>query len=107
MNKMILTNLETVPGRKITSHLGLVQGNTVRAKHVGRDIMAGLKNIVGGELRGYTELLNDAREEATRRMIEDAERRGANAVVNVRYSTSSVSAGASELYCYGTAVVVA
>lgn len=106
MYNIILTNLETVPGRTITSHLGLVQGNTVRAKHVGRDIMAGLKNIVGGELRGYTELLNDAREEATRRMVKTAQDRGANAVVNVRYSTSSVTAGASELYCYGTAVVV-
>lgn len=106
MYNIILTNLETVPGRTITSHLGLVQGNTVRAKHVGRDIMAGLKNLVGGELRGYTELLNDAREEATRRMVKTAQDRGANAVVNVRYSTSSVTAGASELYCYGTAVVV-
>lgn len=107
MNDMILTNLETVPGRTITAHLGLVQGNTVRAKHVGRDIMAGLKNIVGGELRGYTELLTDAREEATARMIEDARARGANAVINIRFSTSSVSAGASELYCYGTAVTIA
>ncbi len=107
MNDIILTNLETVPGHTITAHLGLVQGNTVRAKHVGRDIMAGLKNIVGGELKGYTELLNDAREEATARMIDDARARGANAVINVRFSTSSISAGASELYCYGTAVSVA
>ncbi len=107
MADVILTNLETVPGREISKHLGLVQGNTVRAKHVGRDIMAGLKNIVGGELRGYTELLNDAREEAVSRMIDDAKSRGANAVVNVRFSTSSITAGASELYCYGTAVVVA
>ncbi len=107
MVDVILTNLETVPGREISKHLGLVQGNTVRAKHVGRDIMAGLKNIVGGELRGYTELLNDAREEAVSRMIDDAKSRGANAVVNVRFSTSSITAGASELYCYGTAVVVA
>ena len=106
MAEMIVTNLETVPGRNIIQHLGLVQGNTVRAKHVGRDIMAGLKNIVGGELRGYTELLTDAREEATQRMIEDATRMGANAVVNIRFSTSSISAGASELYVYGTAVVV-
>ncbi len=106
MNDMIVTNIETVPGLTITTHLGLVQGNTVRAKHVGRDIMAGLKNIVGGELRGYTELLTDAREEATSRMIEEARAMGANAVINVRYSTSSVSAGASELYVYGTAVVV-
>jgi uncharacterized protein YbjQ (UPF0145 family) len=107
MRDLILTNLETVPGRQITAHLGLVQGNTVRAKHVGRDIMAGLKNIVGGELRGYTELLNDAREEATSRMTAQAAQLGANAVINVRYSTSSISAGASELYCYGTAVTVA
>lgn len=106
MQDMIVTNLETVPGHSITVHLGLVQGNTVRAKHVGRDIMAGLKNIVGGELKGYTELLGDAREEATRRMMEAARALGANAVVNVRFSTSSVTAGASELYVYGTAVIV-
>jgi len=107
MTDLLLTNLETVPGRKITQHLGLVQGNTVRAKHVGRDIMAGLKNIVGGELAGYTELLNDSRQEATQRMMDEAAERGANAIVNVRFSTSSISAGASELYVYGTAVVVA
>jgi len=106
MSDMIVTNLETVPGYTIVQHLGLVQGNTVRAKHVGRDIMAGLKNIVGGELRGYTELLNDARGEATARMVDEARGMGANAVVNVRFSTSSISAGASELYVYGTAVVV-
>jgi len=106
MRDLILTNLETVPGRSIVEHLGLVQGNTVRAKHVGRDIMAGLKNIVGGELRGYTELLNDARDEAMGRMMDEAAAKGANAVINVRFSTSSVTAGASELYCYGTAVVV-
>lgn len=106
MNDIIVTNIESVPGRTISQHLGLVQGNTVRAKHVGRDIMAGLKNIVGGELRGYTELLTDAREEATNRMIEAARELGGNAVINVRFSTSSVSAGASELYVYGTAVIV-
>ena len=106
MRGIIVTNLETVPGRTIQSHLGLVQGNTVRSKHVGRDIMAGLKNIVGGELKGYTELLSDARDEATDRMIEEATALGANAIVNVRYSTSSVTSGASELYVYGTAVVV-
>lgn len=106
MTDLIVTNLETVPGRDIVEHLGIVQGNTVRAKHVGRDIMAGLKNIVGGELRGYTELLDDARKEAMSRMVEQARERGANAVVNIRFSTSSVTAGASELYCYGTAVLV-
>jgi len=106
MFDLILTNTETVPGREIVRHLGLVQGSTVRAKHVGRDIMAGLKNIVGGELKGYTELLSDAREEATRRMCEEAKQMGATAVVNIRFSTSSVTAGASELYAYGTAVIL-
>ncbi len=106
MSDIQISNLEAIPGTQIITHLGMVQGNTVRAKHVGRDIMAGLKNIVGGELRGYTELLTDSREECTRRMIEQAHSLGANAVLNVRFSTSSVSAGASELFVYGTAVVV-
>ncbi|MCH9672565.1 MAG: YbjQ family protein [Gammaproteobacteria bacterium] len=101
---MIVSNLETYPGRVIRRHLGLVQGSTVRAKHAGRDIMAGLKNIFGGELRGYTELLNESREQALARMLEQAEAAGANAVLNVRFSTSSIAAGASELYVYGTAV---
>ena len=103
---MIVSNIEIIPGKRITKHLGMVQGNTVRTKHLGRDIMAGLKNIVGGELVGYTELLNDARQEATDRMIEQAKSIGANAVLNVRFSTSSVSAGAAEVFVYGTAVVV-
>lgn len=103
---MILTNIETVPGKTIVKHLGLVNGNTVRAKHAGKDLLAGLKNIVGGELKAYTELLQESRDEATQRMIEQAKAVGANAVVNVRYSTSSVSAGAAELFAYGTAVVV-
>jgi uncharacterized protein YbjQ (UPF0145 family) len=106
MTDLILSNIETVPGYEITAYKGLVQGNTVRAKHVGRDIMAGLKNIVGGELRGYTELLEDARQEATQRMVEAARAMGANAIVNVRFSTSAITAGASELYVYGTAVVI-
>ena len=103
---MILTNIETVPGKTIVKHQGLVNGNTVRAKHAGKDLLAGLKNIVGGELKAYTELLQESRDEATQRMIEQANAVGANAVVNVRYSTSSVSAGAAELFAYGTAVVV-
>ncbi len=103
---IILSNTETVPGRKILEFYGVVTGNTVRAKHVGRDIMAGLKNIVGGELKGYTELLQESREEATDRMIEQARSMGANAVVNVRFATSSVSQGAAELFAYGTAVRV-
>ncbi len=103
---MILTNVESVPGKTITQHFGIVSGSTVRAKHVGRDIMAGLKNIVGGELKGYTELLQESRKQATERMIKQAEQLGANAIVNIRYATSSVAQGASELYVYGTAVKV-
>lgn len=103
---MLTSNLEIVPGKRIVKHLGLVQGSTVRAKHVGRDIMAGLKNIVGGELSGYTELLQEAREEALDRMRAQASAVGANAVLNVRFTTSSVAQGAAELLAYGTAVVV-
>lgn len=103
---MIVVNTEFVPGKRIVELKGLVQGNTVRAKHVGRDIAASVKNIFGGELRGYTELLTDARRQSIERMLAEAERLGANAVVNVRFATSSISAGAAELYIYGTAVVV-
>jgi uncharacterized protein YbjQ (UPF0145 family) len=101
---MILTNVETVPGRAIVEHYGLVQGSTIRAKHIGRDIMASLKNFVGGELKGYTQLMREARDEATERMVAQAEQLGANAIVNVRYATSSVAQGAAELFAYGTAV---
>ena len=104
---MITSTLECVPGREVTEHLGIVQGSTVRAKHIGKDIAAGLKNIVGGELRGYSDLLSEARKEAFERMIEQAEAKGANAVLNVRFSTSSVAQGASEILAYGSAVVVA
>ncbi len=90
----------------MVSSLGLVTGSTVRAKHIGKDIFAGLKNIVGGELKAYTELLNESRNEALQRMMADANSRGANAIVNVRFATSNVAAGASELFCYGTAVVI-
>jgi len=103
---MIVTNTETIPGKAITEHFGLVSGNTIRAKHIGRDIMASLKNIVGGELKGYTKLLQESRDQATARMIEQAKQLGANAIVNVRYSTSSITQGAAELYVYGTAVRV-
>lgn len=103
---MILTNIEQVPGKRITEHYGIVSGSTVRAKHVGRDFMAGLKNIVGGELKGYTELLQDSRKEAEKRMMAQAEELGANAIVNIRFSTSSVAQGAAEIYVYGTAVRV-
>lgn len=103
---MIITNIESVPGKTIVKHLGLVQGSTVRAKHAGKDILAGLKNIVGGELTAYTELLNESRTEATKRMVEQANAKGANAILNVRYTTSSITMGAAELFAYGTAVVV-
>jgi uncharacterized protein YbjQ (UPF0145 family) len=101
-----LSNTETIPGRRIVEFYGVVTGNTVRAKHLGRDILAGLKNIVGGELKAYTELLQDSRIEATQRMVEEARSMGANAVVNVRFATSSISQGAAELFAYGTAVRV-
>lgn len=103
---MILSNLESIPGKTIVEHYGLVSGNTVRAKHVGRDIAASFKNLVGGELKGYTELLEDARKESINRMTAQASALGANAVVNVRFSTSAVAQGAAELYAYGTAVRV-
>lgn len=101
-----LTTLEEIPGASVVEHLGLVQGSTVRAKHLGRDIAAGLKNLVGGELHGYTELLQEARQEATERMVQQAISLGANAVVNVRFATSSLTQGAAELFVYGTAVRV-
>ena len=107
ISDLILTNLETVPGTTILEHYGLVAGNTVRAKHVGKDIAASLKNLVGGELKGYTDLLRQAREEAIERMVEQARALGANAVVNIRFSTSAITQGAAELYAYGTAVRIA
>jgi len=103
---MLLSNLEIVPGQRIVKHLGLVQGSTVRAKHAGKDFLAGIKNIFGGELMAYTELLQESREEAVQRMVQQAEAVGANAVVNIRFSTSSVTMGAAELFAYGTAVVL-
>ena len=102
---MILVNTETIPGMSIREVRGLVQGNTIRAKHVGRDIAAGFKNLVGGELKGYTELLTEARRQAIERMIAQAQQLQANAIVNVRFTTSAVTQGAAELYAYGTAVV--
>lgn len=103
---MILSNIEGVPGKRVIEAYGVVTGSTVRAKHIGRDFMAGLKNIVGGELKGYTELLGEARQEAVDRMVSEAQRLGANAVINVRFGTSSVAQGAAELFAYGTAVRV-
>jgi uncharacterized protein YbjQ (UPF0145 family) len=102
---MIVVNTEILPGMRIIQMLGMVQGSTVRSKHFGRDMMAGLKNIVGGELKGYTELLTEARRQAMERMLAQAQQLGANAVLNVRFSTSAVTSGAAEIYAYGTAVL--
>jgi len=104
---MILTTSDNIPGREIKETLGLVKGNTIRAKHIGKDILAGLRNIVGGEIREYTEALSEARELSTKRMIEEAEKLGADAIVCIRFTTSQVMSGAAELLVYGTAVKLA
>src|SRR5210317_621754 len=103
---MILVTTPTVPNKEIAEVLGVARGSTVRARNVGQDIFAGLKNIVGGEISEYTKLQAESREQALQRMIEDAERMGANAVVNVRLTTSMVMQGCSEILAYGTAVIV-
>lgn len=103
---MILTTLETIPGVTITQHLGIVSGSTVRSKHFGRDFMAGIKNLVGGELKGYTELLNESRQEAVSRLKLQAEALNADAILNIRFGTSSIAQGAAEVFAYGTAVKV-
>ena len=102
---MLLSNIDIIPGKNIVQHIGLVQGSTVRAKHVGKDILAGLRNIVGGELSAYTELLQESRQSATDRMIAQAQDQGANAIINIRFSTAAIAAGASEILAYGTAVI--
>lgn len=102
---MLMVTTEEIPGKKIVKVLGLVSGTTIRAKHIGKDIMAGFKNIVGGELKGYTEMMEEARTEATNRMVANAQTMGANAITNVRLSTASLMQGAAEVYVYGTAVV--
>ncbi len=101
---MILTNIDYIPGKNVTEHYGMVNGSCVRSKHVGRDIAAGFKNMFGGELKGYTELLEETRLEAIDRMRQQAMQVGANAILNIRFSTSSVASGAAEIYVYGTAV---
>jgi len=101
---MLLVNTPTVEGKKITEVLGLVRGNTVHSKHLGKDIGAGLKTLIGGEIKAYTEMLTNARDDATGRMVEEAEKLGADAVVNVRYTTSQTMGGAAEILAYGTAV---
>lgn len=105
---MIITSTcESIPSRQISEHLGIVCGNTVRAKHVGRDIMAGLKTLVGGEIGGYTEMLQESRNQATDRMVAQAKAMGADAIVNVRFTTSQVAQGMSEMVAFGTAVKLA
>ena len=103
---MIVSNLEVLPGQRIVKHLGLAQGSTVRAKHAGKDFLSGLKNIVGGELKAYTELMKEARDEAVKRMVDEARSMGANAVLNVRFTTTSITMGAAEILAYGSAVQV-
>ncbi len=101
---MFLVTTEAVEGRKVEEVLGLVRGNTIRARHIGRDVMAGLRNIVGGEIKEYTRMLSQARDEALSRMIKEAEALGANAVLGVRFTTSQTMSGAAEILAYGTAV---
>jgi len=103
---MIITTSDAVPGKRIVKTLGLVKGNTIRARHLGRDFLAGLRNIVGGEVVDYTKMLAEAREQALDRMVAEAEKRGANAIVTMRFATSMLMQGAAELLAYGTAVVV-
>ncbi len=103
---MLLSTTDKIEGKKIVKHLGLAKGNTIRARHIGRDIMAGLRNVVGGEISDYTKMMAESREQAIDRMIEDAEKRGANAVVGMKFATSMIMQSASEILAYGTAVVV-
>ncbi len=101
---MLLVTTEVVEGRKIDEVLGLVRGNTIRARHLGRDVMAGLRNVVGGEIKDYTRMLSQARDQAIERMVKEAESVGANAIVGVRFTTSQTMSGAAEILAYGTAV---
>ena len=103
---MLISTTRMIEGKKIVKHLGLVKGNTIRARHVGRDIMAGLRHIVGGEIIDYTKMMAESREQATDRMVEDAQNLGANAIVGMGFATSMLMGGAAEILAYGTAVVV-
>ena len=103
---MLLLNIDYVPGREITAALGMVKGTVVQSKHLGKDFMAGMKTLVGGEIKSYTEMLNEARAIATKRMVDEAEALGADAVINVRYGSSAIMQGAAEIVAYGTAVKI-
>ena len=103
---MIITTVERIEGKNISRTVGLVRGSTIRARHAGRDIMAGLRSIVGGEITDYTKMMAESREQALQRMVEDAEKQGANAIVGLRFTTSMIMQNASEILAYGTGVVV-
>jgi len=104
MAEIITSTTDSVPGKKVKEILGIVKGNTIRARHIGRDIIAGFKNVIGGEIKSYTQMISQARDEAFNRMVNAAVEMGADAVVNVRFMTSAVMQGASEILAYGTAV---
>ena len=103
---MIIVTTDTIPGKKIVKALGVAKGNTIRARHVGKDILAGLKNLIGGEIEEYTKMMAESREQSLDRMVEDAQRLGADAVINVRFMTASMMQSAAELLAYGTAVKI-
>ena len=103
---MIITTSEQIAGKKTIKTIGWVKGNTIRARHVGRDIMAGLRSVVGGEITEYTKMMAESREQAIQRMVADAEKQGANAIIGMRFTTSMIMSSASEILAYGTAVVV-
>jgi uncharacterized protein YbjQ (UPF0145 family) len=103
---MIVVTTESIPGYRVTESIGVVRGSTIRTKHIGKDFIAGLRTLVGGEIKEYTEMLVEARNESTNRMVDQAERLGADAVINVRFVTSQVMSGAAELLAYGTAVKI-
>ena len=106
IEKILITTTENLPGYRVKKVLGIVSGSVVRARHIGKDILAGIRNIIGGEIKEYTELLAQARREALKRMVNEARKLGANAVIGVRFSTAAVAAGAAEILAYGTAVVI-
>lgn len=103
---MLLVNTPDIPGKKIVNVLGIVKGSTIRAKHIGKDITSAFRHLIGGELKEYSEMLNEARQIATKLMVDEAEKMGANAIVNIRYASSSVMQGAAEMMVYGTAVII-
>ena len=104
MKEIITTTTDNIPDKKVTQILSIVKGSTIRARHIGRDVMAGFKNIVGGEIKSYTQMISQSREEAFNRMVNDAADQGADAIINVRFVTSMVMQGAAEILAYGTAV---